>query len=82
MTIAQDIETAQCELTEWQAALAAARGGSSYTIDGVTVSRQDVRAVIRPQINRLRRSIKQLQAAQAGASAPSVRQAVLRDPWA
>lgn len=82
MSIDTDLEDARCQLKDWRAALAAARTGSSYTIDGISVTRQDVARVIQPQINRLVRSVRQLEAAKAGATAPAVRVARLRSTWA
>lgn len=82
MTIDTDIEQAKCELQTWENAHKAARDGSSYTIDGITVTRQDVETVIVPNQRRLRRTILQLQAAKNGAKAPSFRVANLRDTGA
>lgn len=78
MTIAQDIEKTRCELAEWQAAYDAARTGASYTIDGVSLTRQDIERTIIPQRRRLHRALRQLEAAANGAKSPSVRVAVLR----
>lgn len=80
MTIAQDLETTRCELQEWENAYKAARSGSSYTIDGVSLTRQDVEGVIIPARRRLRRAVLQLEAAANGAKAPSFRIAVMRSP--
>jgi len=77
MTIAQDLETRQCELAEWEAALTAARTGSSYTIDGISLTRQDVHTVLLPRVRQLRRQVRELEAAALGALAPSVRVARL-----
>lgn len=77
MTLAQDLETRKCELAEWEAALAAARSGASYTIDGVSVTRQDVPTVLLPRCRQLRRAVRELEAATLGARAPSVRVARL-----
>ena len=77
MSIERDIAGLECELGDWEAALKAARSGSDYTIDGVSVTRQDVETVIRPNIRRIKRDLLQAQAKLAGAAAPGVRVAVL-----
>jgi len=80
MTTNAAIEARRCELAEWEAANRAALTGSSYTIDGLTVTRQEIESVIRPNIRRLQRTILQLEAAARGATAPAIRVANLQGP--
>lgn len=74
-----DIQELRCRLAEWDKAHVAALSGSSYTVDGLTVTRQDVESVIQSNRNRLRRNIIQLEAAINGATSPSMRVANLVD---
>ncbi len=82
MTTEADIEDLRCQLKEWDAALTAAAQGAEYSIDGITVTRQDVEGVINPNRRRLIRNIRQMEAAANGANAPSIRVARMVDPWA
>ena len=75
----KQIEAARCLLVEWDAAYKAALSGSDYSVDGISVTRQDVEAVIQPNRRRLQRQILQLEAAGRGAMAPSIRVANLQD---
>jgi len=82
MATQADLETVRCELDTWDAAYKAAKDGQAYSIDGLTVTRQDIEATIQPNRRRLQRQILQLEAAAKGATAPSIRVARLTDPWA
>ena len=75
-----DIEALECQLKKWNAAKSAAVSAESYSIDGITVTRQDMESVIQPNIRRLQRSILQAEAALNGAKAPTFRVANLQDP--
>ncbi len=80
MTTRADIEALECQLKEWNTAKSAAMTATSYSIDGITVTRQDLETVIQPNIRRLQRSILQAEAAINGAKAPTMRVANLQDP--
>lgn len=60
---------AQGHLQEWQAALAAASSGSSYSIAGRTLTRQDV-GVIRGELQKWHNTICTIEQAQAGNERP------------
>ena len=81
MVTQADLETVRCELLTWDAAYKAAKDGAAYSVDGITVTRQDIEATIQPNRRRLQRQILQLEAAARGAMAPSFRVARLSDPW-
>ena len=74
------IAATRCLLDTWDLALKAAVSGSDYSIDGISVTRQDVETIIQPNRRRLQREINQLVAADNGATAPSFRVANLQDP--
>jgi hypothetical protein len=82
MATQADIETLRCELEAWDKAYTAAKDGAAYSVDGITVTRQDIEGTIQPNRRRLHRQILQLEAADNGAAAPSFRVATLTDPWA
>lgn len=79
--MARTLQEYRQDLAHWDAALQAAKDGRSYTIDGISVERQDIETAILPNRRRLQRAILQLEAADNGAAAPSFRVAVLRDRW-
>ena len=79
--MAKTIQELRQELAHWDAAFQAAKDGASYTIDGISVERQDMESAILPNLRRLQRAILQLEAAALGAEAPSFRVAVMRDKW-
>lgn len=74
-----ELEALKCRLAEWDKALERARSGKSYTVDGITVTRQDIDTVLIPERRRVARQIVQLEAVATGAQAPSFRKAVLTD---
>ena len=53
MATQADLETVRCELQTWDAAYKAAKDGQAYSIDGLTVTRQDIEATIQPNRRRL-----------------------------
>ncbi len=77
MATQADLEAVRCELETWDNAYTAAKDGQAYSIDGITVTRQDIEATIQPNRRRLQRQILQLEAAARGATAPSIRVARL-----
>ena len=62
----------EAELAEVDAAIKAARTGSSYAIGGRSLTRQDLPSLHQDRA-RLRREIRELEAAAAGAEAPMSR---------
>lgn len=73
------IAYAQERLADWMRALEAASTGSSYSIEGQTVTRQDVTA-IRAEIQRWHNTVTTLTARQQGHVRPLGAQAVFPAP--
>lgn len=75
MTVAAATE----QLTEWQTALQRASSGSSYSIGGRTLTRQDI-TEIRAEISRWHRTVLSLEAQAQGQVRPLGAQAAFEAP--
>ena len=71
---------AQEQLSEWMKALEACSSGANYSIAGRSLTRQDVEAVIMPQITRFHRMLATLEQAAEGTVRPMGAQASFPSP--